>query len=263
VSRASDIKARAQAFADDIALLLNRTVSSHVRLSAYDGEGKGVIYIGTADGGRLAKMAPIPLLTGKAFARLWLDLGYTVLFDPDGKFMVKSSIFGLKTGVNAEHEIFRVDYEREKQKYPASHIQVIGSNDALRSLFQAMGIPKQRLEDLHFPCGGKRYRPIIEDVVEFVITEGLVGKSAEDSQAILKLLANRRADFQRVQLAAAIRGDIETTIGALDELGYDVKRRPATRGRPGKTRSAMRTLLRVAPDPRRESDPIEADQSAD
>ena len=92
-------------------------------------------------------------------------------------------------------------------------------------------------EDLQFPCGGRRYRPITEDVIEFVIVEGLITKSSDESQAILRVLDKRRADFQRIQLVAAIRNDVATETLALDELGYEVTHKSRTRRPPGKART--------------------------
>jgi hypothetical protein len=71
------------------------------------------------------------------------------------------------------------------------------------------------MHKLHFPVGGRRYRPSLEDVIEFLIVERLV--DARDGWQTV--LAREREAFRRLQLRAAIRRDPETTMSALKNLG--------------------------------------------
>jgi hypothetical protein len=66
---------------------------------------------------------------------------------------------------------------------------------------------------LHFPTGGRRYRPALEDVIEFLIVEGLA-----DGQAGWRDVLNEERDaYWRIQLRAAIRRDPWTALAALRE----------------------------------------------
>jgi hypothetical protein len=60
---------------------------------------------------------------------------------------------------------------------------------------------KRPLEKLHFPVGGKRFRPCIEDVIEFLINERLV----HAHKGWEHRLEEGRARYRRSQLKAAIR----------------------------------------------------------
>lgn len=85
-----------------------------------------------------------------------------------------------------------------------------------RALASWAGAPKTRqLERLHFPVGGRRYRPALEDVVEFLITEGLAVPRDERWEDVLR--AEREA-FQRIQLHAAIRRDPDAGREVLKDL---------------------------------------------
>ena len=69
------------------------------------------------------------------------------------------------------------DYERGKSGYPEAHLQVYGESAALAAW---KGTPKSRqLARLHFPVRGRRYRPTLEDVVEFLIAKELAVPHSE------------------------------------------------------------------------------------
>ena len=73
-----------------------------------------------------------------------------------------------------------------------------------------------RPAELHFPLGGPRFRPCLEDVMEMLIDEFGVDHQ-QDAKAAL--LAGRKG----TQLAAAVRDSPETVARVLvDELGYEV-----------------------------------------
>jgi hypothetical protein len=53
-----------------------------------------------------------------------------------------------------------VDYERNKKHgYPEAHLQVEGDSAALSAWRLTDGTKDRALRDLHFPVGGRRYRP--------------------------------------------------------------------------------------------------------
>lgn len=226
MTRNRELRAKSQAFGDQVALIIRQTVASTAHLNAYPND-RDEVYIGTA-GPKIAKTKPIKLETGRPFAHLWLNVGFNLRLDVDDHLTVFKSVFGVNSGADADKELFRFDYDRTKSNYPDSHLQIFGYNQALNDLFTALGLPKARTEHLHFPMGGRRYRPTVEDVLEFLILQGLVQKSEPDLEAARALLDASRSTFHRIQLAAAIRRDVPTALEALDKLGYDVVPRKST-----------------------------------
>lgn len=77
---------------------------------------------------------------------------------------------------------------------------------------------RRELHRFHLPVGGRRFRPSVEDVIEFLAVEGLV-EARPGWQDVVEV---ERAEFHRVQLLAAIRRDPETARQALDQLGWSV-----------------------------------------
>ena len=82
--------------------------------------------------------------------------------------------------------------------------------DASSDFFGTLNDPKcdpgRPLGALHFPVGGKRFRPCLEDVIEFLAVERIVQKK----DGYEKLLEAGRERFRRNQLMAAMRRDPET-----------------------------------------------------
>jgi hypothetical protein len=68
---------------------------------------------------------------------------------------------------------------------------------------------------LHLPVGGRRFRPTLEDLIEFLITERLV-KGNEGWQ---KPLAASRNQFQVNQMRALIRRFPTEAAAAVREFG--------------------------------------------
>ena len=146
--------------------------------------------------------------------RCWLDVGYRMRLDDAREYlMVDASAFSIFAADDDRSCLCRYDYERGKSQYPEAHLQVYGESAALASW---AGIPQPRqLDRLHFPVGGRRYRPALEDVIEFLITEGLADPRDEGWKDVLR---TEREKFQRIQLRAAIRRDPETAREVLKDL---------------------------------------------
>ncbi|GAA0258700.1 hypothetical protein [Cryptosporangium japonicum] len=93
-------------------------------------------------------------------------------------------------------------------------MQVDGQSADLLEYTALLG-RKRDLPKLHFPVGGRRFRPTVEDVIEFLVVEKLV----EASDGWQDVVEASRADFQRRQLRAAIRRFPDVAAEALRDFG--------------------------------------------
>lgn len=75
------------------------------------------------------------------------------------------------------------------------------------------------LHMLHFPLGGARFRPCLEDLLEFVIREFGIDTVPgwED------VISVGRISWRHIQLVAAVRDDPDTARIALSELGENAQ----------------------------------------
>ena len=135
-----------------------------------------------------------------------------------GHLRVDSSTYALLSNLDPGDQVLRFDFERGKQEYPEAHIQVKGCSPALKELDQRQGKDRQ-LGRLHIPVGGLRFRPSLEDFLEFLVVEGFV----EDFRPQWKqTLNNSREAFHELQLKAAVNRKPEAAREQLESMGFKV-----------------------------------------
>ncbi|MFI0718036.1 hypothetical protein [Streptomyces sp. NPDC021224] len=127
----------------------------------------------------------------------------------DQYLTVRSSFVGVFPSEDGKDALFHYDYERDKRDgYPDAHLQVAGQDEAMAAL-----LPGKPTVKLHFPVGGKRFRPCLEDVIEFLIREGLTaGKDGYKA-----VLDREREKFRINQLRAAMRRSPEVVAAFIDD----------------------------------------------
>ena len=155
----------------------------------------------------------IPLTISDAPARCFLYAVWTLDLDQetDRLTVIKSKI-ALRTDDGDEAEdVFSYEYGTDPDDdYPEAHLHVAGDSPLLQQLCRRTGVDK-RLRDLHFPVGGRRFRPSLEDVIEMLVTEGFVNHR----NGWHEVVKESRREFAEGQLRAAVRRDPDT---ARDEL---------------------------------------------
>ena len=166
---------------------------------------------------------------------LRLTASYRCQWDHTSEFLaVKQSEFALTTE-GSEEPLFRYDFDADCDgKVPAAHLNVhghrdeivfalMGSGHRLRGKTRSVSMVKgqiPRLATFHFPLGGHRFRPSLEDVLEIAVREfGIDTRPGWDAH-----VKAGRASWRDKQLRAAVRDDPETAADALRHLGYAVER---------------------------------------
>jgi hypothetical protein len=98
-----------------------------------------------------------------------------------------------------------------------AHVLIAGEKGKARQRWRAGKPP--RLAEFHFPLGGHRFRPCIEDLLNAVVIEFGVDHVPGWENAVRE----GRDQWRRIQLRAAIRDVPSESVDALRALGYDVK----------------------------------------
>lgn len=201
----SDLHSQASKLAQELTDTLNGTVTQHVRMRAVLRPRSTVGAVFTVGHGLTnqnpTQPRPFPLSINLRKPRAWMNLSFQVRMDTENKFLtVHSSYCGIFIDEELKKCLCHWDFERDKDRYPSAHVQVYGTSPALEALNEGDD-RKRPLEKLHIPVGGKRFRPCIEDVIEFLITERL----AEGREGWQKRLEEGRNRYRRTQLLAAMR----------------------------------------------------------
>ena len=214
----ADLKSQAREFANDLSELLNGTITQGIRISV-GMTPEGVALVGCGVTPKNLVPSPIKLRTRQPRTSLYLYVAYTLdLDDHDGQFLtVSKSTYGLGT-TETESDI-RYDYERcPSNKYPEAHLHIHGRSEALTSLASA-GWGDRPSSRLHLPVGGRRFRPCLEDIIEFCIVEKIVKPQHDDWK---ELLCDHRDEFYRKQLKSAVRRDPQVAVSALEQQGFHI-----------------------------------------
>ena len=204
----------AREFAGTVQDLLNQTICDGLTINTVVHQSHPEVFVGHALTKQSLVGAAFPVRRGRGRTWCWLNLSFRLGMDSERAYLaVVSSFFGIYASEAENSCLCHFDYERDKADgYPEAHLQVFGES---RALTMWGGRAQSRgLERLHFPVGGRRFRPCLEDVIEFLITEKLT--TARDGWE--RVVSQSRQQFQRRQLRAAIRRDPETARQMLREL---------------------------------------------
>ncbi|OBF42577.1 hypothetical protein A5719_03360 [Mycolicibacterium peregrinum] len=162
-----------------------------------------------------------------------LQLDYALGTDRSGEHLaVHMSTFQLRDS-RGKKPIVRIEYARYARSVPASHIHVHAESGLFTQLLAATGHPSPAaVQSVHIPTGGDRFRPCVEDFIEFLISEcGVAGRDGWRDE-----VANGRESWRERQTAAAVRDRPEVAIRELERLGLTVTgvpngERPSARDR--------------------------------
>jgi len=208
-----DLQQQVEEFGQETAGLLSATLPGlpdpPVRILRYENR----TIIGPPDS------KPLPLYArGQHLADMKLSVACQL--DHAGQYLaVEESTFNL-LAVLDRTPVFRIHYRRESPSRPTAHVHVHGHRGALSHLLSQAGhdFPHD-MSSLHIPVGGSRFRPGLEDFIQFLICEcrfdALPGWQAHVEAG--------RERWRRRQAAAAVRDVPEEAARVLRELGYTVE----------------------------------------
>ncbi len=138
---------------------------------------------------------PIPLTIGRAPAQLSLQILYTLEENSDGELLAIDRSNFVVCDASTMKPWLRYEFGDDPDNdFPASHLHIHGASEIGDRFNALVGHNRGITEDFHFPVGGPNCHPSLEDVIEFLIREGLVKaregweKSLADSRALQKQL---------------------------------------------------------------------------
>ena len=145
---------------------------------------------------------------------------YRYDLDPVGGYVrIQSSSIGLCLTPTGRC-LVRVEYDRNKGRdRPEAHVQVDADGALWGKALTLSGQEVRHLHSLHIPAGGRRFRPTMEDFVEFLLAEKFVKPSTQDWRSVL---AAKRAMWEERQARAAARRHQHAVADTLRQLGWAV-----------------------------------------
>lgn len=185
----------AAAFAAEIADVLDRSVCPDPPIRAQVYDDRVLVASANEDG----RVVPMPV-TVRGIHRLDLRVRLWCTWDHTGRYLaIDDSQFAINL-VDVKEPLLRVEYERPIQ---AAHLHVHAESAALAHLLTVAEVTAKlpKVQVLHLPVGGPRFRPCLEDVVEFAVVE--LGADAREGWG--DAVSEGRDRWRLIQLKAAIR----------------------------------------------------------
>lgn len=172
-------------------------------------------------GDRVVVKIPPIVLTGGGQELAELHVVQRFCLDSTEQYLaVDQSVFKLNAIIDRT-PVFRYDYDRQARSKPSSHLQVHAHRGALSHLLSQAGHTKpHELAALHFPTGGARFRPCLEDVAEFLIRDFRL----DARQGWERAVHEGRERWRRLQLRATVRDMPRDAAEVLTGLGYQITR---------------------------------------
>lgn len=236
----ASLEVAAGAFASILTDVVNGTVSSGIRFVVTPFEGPTELAWVYPEGSTPADLSLIPISAGLVEGqepRLWLRTSFQVRLDASQDHLaVQQSVFALVIDQKSKRPAIRVEYDREQGSEPddavpgrhrrsAAHVQIHGASEELAYVQGLNGEPGLRgLEKFHIPVGGRRFRPSLEDFIEFLWTERLIPAMHSGWEAVV---TQHRSNWLALQLRAAVRNDPAVAVEQLETMGYSVTSPPA------------------------------------
>lgn len=213
MSERPDLEARVQAFAEEL--------STRV-LTCLEGEPKPDVLkvMASPDGQRFTFSYRQTLLSARSGEDVgMIQLDYALGVDRSGQHLaVHVSTFQLRDP-RGKKPIVRLEYARDARNVPCSHIHVHAESGLFTQLLAATGHKSPAaVQSVHIPTGGDRFRPCVEDFVEFLISECLVA----GREGWREELMHGRERWRQMQTAAAVRDRPEVAIEELRRLGMTI-----------------------------------------
>jgi hypothetical protein len=162
---------------------------------------------------------------GEHLADLYLSFGLSL--DRSGDYLkTVRTDFALKSVLD-NTPLARLDYRADMNRAPVVHWNIHAERGAFSHLLaRAHAVDSERvsrphaLSSLHFPVGGERFRPCLEDFLQFLVEECGV-----DSVTGWADVVNRgRQQWRRRQLRSTVRDAQEEAADVLRGLGWTVER---------------------------------------
>lgn len=199
----------AESFAAEIEELLNGTITEGAVVSFNKLGDRDRYLVAPGDAGAFGKftgLVPASLdrsLRAREKSPIWLKVFYQLTMDAQGDHpAVYSSMFGWCVKPESAHCPIRVEYERNLAARQASHVQIDGESEGWAYGLGRLGRPMAALQKIHLPMGGKRFRPSLEDFIEFLIQESMVPSKRRTWQAAIDV---GREKWENRQTGAAVR----------------------------------------------------------
>lgn len=220
---APDLREQSRAFADSVQQTLASALPGDIEIQseAISGEDRFWVRPSTGDNGKRR----IKLYVGTEHLA---DLGVTfqMSWDRAGSYLKTQQSTFVVHSILSGSPLLRLEFDSQATTPPIAHWHVHAESGAFsHMLSRAHSVDPDRvskphdMSSLHLPVGGERFRPCLEDMLEFLIAECGIDANAGWQRA----LAAGRERWRRLQIRALTRDAQQEVADVLRRQGWTVE----------------------------------------
>ncbi len=218
---APDLRKQSAAFASNVQTTIASALPGDIAIQseAIAGEDRFWVRPAAENGKRRIKL----LVGGEHLA----DLGVTfqMSWDQGGSYLKTQQSAFVVHSILSGAPLVRLEFDFQGTTPPVAHWHVHAESGAFsHMLSKAHSVDPDRvskphdLSALHFPVGGERFRPCLEDLLEFMIAECGIDANVGWQRA----LAAGRENWRRMQVRAMTRDAQQEVADVLRKQGWTV-----------------------------------------
>lgn len=222
------LAARASGVVRDLQQVVDGVLPDHGVRFVEHRKGGGILIRPVDASGELA---PIPLfIAGRTAATAVVRFSLSVE-SRTGRFVTETSQFRLAADADRD-PLVRLEYDRAVTRAPVAHWHVHAERGAFTDVLAmaaATGRGRRepsRISSVHYPVGGHRFRPSLEDFLLFIVEECGIDARPGWRTAV----AEGRARWQSMQARLLAHDHPLDVAAGLRELGWQVETPPPTSG---------------------------------
>lgn len=155
--------------------------------------------------------------------RLSLKVEFDLNLDDEKEHLtVLRSTFGLWVRPHPKRSprpVVRIEYDRDATGKPAAHVHLHAESVELGWIYGTAGERLTRMQEIHFPVGGRRFRPTVEDFLQFLHRERLFRDWELGWQTVVQ---GSLDEFVERQARATVRRHEHSAADQLRAMGYTV-----------------------------------------
>ena len=156
---------------------------------------------------------------------LLIRSSYTLELDKSSNYLqIETSTLGLWSntfkGQKRPRPLIRIEYDREKRMFAPAHVHFHAHSSELGWIYGSSNQKMNRPQSIHFPVGGRRFRPTLEDFLLFLDQEKIFTNWKDENYK--ELIENSRSKWEKIQARTTVRWLPQEAAETLEGLGYRV-----------------------------------------
>lgn len=225
------LRAKASDFVDQLNQLVGGCIADAPKFEKIAAENQQQLRIGPlpfeVEGSGFAAIPLVRDCDDASEPRLSLKVEFRVSLDAHSDHLaVQQSTYGLWVRPDRKRNprpVFRIEFDRDAHSKPAAHVHLHAESMEFGWIYGTAGLPPPRLSEIHFPVGGRRFRPTVEELLKFLDREKLF---VDWRPGWGELVEESVRKWEMNQARATVRQYPEAAIAQLRAMGYEVARAP-------------------------------------